>query len=270
MPVLFDPGYGNPPFRALVENFPGESEYPATRFRTQWGPVFHRGRLDGSAKLLVVGQDPAQHENVVRRILVGEAGHRVQGFLAKLGITDSYVMVNTFLYSLVGSGGSSMWNTPDIAGYRNSWLDAVFDTNTIEAVVALGTRADQAWNLWKNTPAGASVNVHYAKITHPTWPESSGGGAAAIATLLANWNTGLNTLQGSIQSPDVSVPLTLYGTKFLPEELPDIPRRDLPAGSPAWMISRINWAFRGPAAPEPALPGTRENIITLRVPGSQP
>ena len=29
------------------------------------------------------GQDPGQHENVLRRILVGEAGRRVQGFLAK-------------------------------------------------------------------------------------------------------------------------------------------------------------------------------------------
>jgi hypothetical protein len=30
-------------------------------------------------------------------VLVGEAGRRVQGFLAKLGITDSYVIVNTYL-----------------------------------------------------------------------------------------------------------------------------------------------------------------------------
>ena len=56
-----------------------------------------RGRLDGSARVLVIGQDPAQHEAIARRILIGEAGHRVQGLLAKLGIDHSYTMVNTFL-----------------------------------------------------------------------------------------------------------------------------------------------------------------------------
>jgi uracil-DNA glycosylase len=52
--------------------------------------VFHRGRLDGSALVLVLGQDPGQHESIARRILVGEAGQRVQGFLHKLGIERSY------------------------------------------------------------------------------------------------------------------------------------------------------------------------------------
>ncbi|MBD0283370.1 MAG: uracil-DNA glycosylase, partial [Thermoleophilaceae bacterium] len=45
-----------------------------------------RGRLAGSALVLVLGQDPGQHECIARRILVGEAGQRVQGFLRKLGI----------------------------------------------------------------------------------------------------------------------------------------------------------------------------------------
>jgi uracil-DNA glycosylase len=266
MATPFDPGYGDQPFRALVENYPGETVYPPTRFRTVWGPVFHRGRLDQTAKVLVIGQDPAQHENVGRRILVGEAGHRVQGFLAKLGITHSYVMINTFLYSLSGSAGAPMWNSPGIAAYRNSWLDAIFNTSPIEAVIALGTRADQAWGAWKATPAGSAVNVTYAKIRHPTWPESSGGGAAAFQTLLTNWNSALNALQGSIAAPDLPTPLTQYGSDFLPGELPAIPQRDLPAGSPGWMTSRTNWAFRGPAAPDPALTGSRRSIITLRVP----
>ncbi len=40
-----------------------------------------------------------------RRALVGETGRRAQGFLAKVGITTSYVMVNTFLYSVYGQSG---------------------------------------------------------------------------------------------------------------------------------------------------------------------
>jgi len=96
----FDPGYGAEPFRTLCVQYPEADVYPADQFRVEWGPIFHRGRLDGSARVVVIGQDPAQHETVIRRVLVGEAGRRLQGFLAKLGITQSYAIVNTFLYSV--------------------------------------------------------------------------------------------------------------------------------------------------------------------------
>src|SRR5512147_792397 len=99
----FDPGYFQEPFGTLASDYPGLDVYPPDQFRVEWGPIFHRGRLDGSARVLVIGQDPAQHETVVRRILVGEAGRRLQGLLARLGITRSYVIVNTFLYSVYGS-----------------------------------------------------------------------------------------------------------------------------------------------------------------------
>src|SRR5437660_534874 len=91
----FDLGYSAEPFRTLCREYPDETVYPSADFRTEWGPIFHRGRLDGTARVLILGQDPAQHETIARRILVGEAGQRIQGFLAKLGIDRSYVMVNT-------------------------------------------------------------------------------------------------------------------------------------------------------------------------------
>jgi hypothetical protein len=94
--------------------------HPVARARLlEWGPIFHRGRLDGSARVLVVGQDPGQHESVARRILVGEAGHRVQGFLWKLGLERSYVMVNAFLYSVYGqAGGERHAGDQAIPSYR--------------------------------------------------------------------------------------------------------------------------------------------------------
>ncbi len=82
----FDPGYTNEPFQSLVDQAPDASVYPSDSFRIEWGPIFHRGRLNGTARVLCIGQDPAEHETIARRILVGTAGHRVQGFLAKLGI----------------------------------------------------------------------------------------------------------------------------------------------------------------------------------------
>src|SRR5437660_6756806 len=97
----FCPGYP-PPYDALVASYPGTDVYPSQDFRVEWGPIFHRGRLDGTARVLVLGQDPGAHESIARRILVGEAGQRVQGFLARLGVTKSYVMINTFVYSVFG------------------------------------------------------------------------------------------------------------------------------------------------------------------------
>src|SRR4029079_12124426 len=100
MPPSFDPGCFAEPFRTLCIQYPEADVYPADQFRVEWGPIFHRGRLDGTARILVIGQDPAQHETVIRRVLVGEAGRRLQGFLAKVGITSSYVIINTYLFSV--------------------------------------------------------------------------------------------------------------------------------------------------------------------------
>ena len=60
---LFDPGPVGEPFASLVQNYPGPETYPADSFRVEWGPIFHRGRLDGSARVLVIGQDPAGSED---------------------------------------------------------------------------------------------------------------------------------------------------------------------------------------------------------------
>lgn len=269
MATDFDPGYCQAPFDALVRDYPDATVYPSAAFRTEWGPVFHRGRLDGSARVLVIGQDPAQHEEMARRILIGVAGHRTQGLLAKPGITRSYVMVNTFLYSVYGqSGGNQHQNDPGIVAYRNRWLDALLAGSKMEAVIALGGFADGAWTAWKATASGAGVNVAYAHVTHPTQPESSSGGdatklAAAITAMLQNWNTALQALHPKITNPDNAVPLSLYGNAFAAGDLADIPAADLPAGSPPWMLGTDAWATRTGATPQ-----QKRYSITLTVPAA--
>jgi len=245
----FDVGYGAEPFRTLCEQYPDETIYTPKRFRTEWGPIFHRGRLDGSARILVIGQDPAQNENVVRRILVGEAGRRLQGFLAKLGIEKSYVMINTYLYSVYGSAGTKYALNPDIAGYRNRWLDAVLVNAQVEAVLALGVLAESAWTCWRATASGANVNVPFAKIIHPTQPQSASKGdkkkmKQLTAAMLDNWNQALQILKPAILHPDVDRPLVPYGSDFLDAERPPVPDSDLPAGLPAWMREEDSWARR--------------------------
>jgi uracil-DNA glycosylase len=245
----FDPGYTGA-FRALCESYPETETYPSKDFRTEWGPVFHRGRLDGSARVLIIGQDPAQHETIARRILVGEAGHRIQGFLRKLGVDRGYVMINTFLYSVYGQGGGNKHqNDAGIIRYRNRWLDAVVAQSPIEIAISLGGLADGAWAAWKATPKGSAANIPQAKITHPTQPESSSKGnparrAAAIKEMLQNWNAALQALKPSLAHPDTPRPLKLYGGAFAAGDLVDIPEEDLPAGSPPWMLGAANYAER--------------------------
>jgi uracil-DNA glycosylase len=250
MAVDFDPGYWKPPFDQLCREYPGTDIYPASDFRIEWGPVFHRGRLDGSARVLLIGQDPAQHEEMARRILIGTAGHRIQGFLAKLGFDRSYVMVNTFLYSVYGqAGGERHQADPGITEYRNRWLDALLVGGQVEIVIALGSLANEAWKSWKSTASGAGFKGAYAHITHPTQPEGAAKGnpqkvAAGIVTMLENWNVALHTLGPAIAHPDVPRPIVPYGHAFAHGDYVAIPAFDLPAGSPAWMLGREQWAKR--------------------------
>ena len=138
-------------------DYPDESVYPLDSFRVEWGPVFHRGRLDGTARVLVLGQDPAAHEAIARRILVGEAGQRVQGLLTRLGIDRSYVFVNTYLYSVFGQRrGERHIDDAAITDYRNRWLDAIVKDQPIEAIITLGHLADTAYQQWRTTAKGAA------------------------------------------------------------------------------------------------------------------
>ena len=124
----------------------------------------------------MIGQDPAQHETVVSRILVGEAWRRVQGFLAKLGITGSYVFINTYVYSAYGSVKAKTRKDPNLIDHRNRWLNALLVGRQVEAVLSPGQAADEAWQFWNATPAAQSVNVAYAAVTHPAQPKSSSKG----------------------------------------------------------------------------------------------
>lgn len=266
MPTAFDPGYGEEPFASLVASYPGAVAYPGGGFRLEWGPIFHRGRLDATARVLVIGQDPAQHETIARRILVGEAGHRLQGFLFKLGIDRSYAMINTFLYCLFGQGGAAgKANVTAIVTYRHKWLDALFDHEPIEAVVALGQLADQAWTKWASTPKGQTFSPAYVRITHPTQPESAAGNnpgkhAQLIAAMLDNWNQGLQAIKPGITTPDKNRPLKLYGSSFAPDEKKPIPMDDLPAGTPQWMATDDGWADRTGSG------SVKRRTITVTVP----
>ena len=265
----------------LLRTYPGAETYPPADFRVEWGPIFHRGRLDGSARVLVLGQDPAAHESIARRILVGEAGQRVQGLLAKLGVDRSYVMVNTFLYSVYGQGGGERHKrNAAIAAYRHRWLDELAGDG-VQAIVALGGLADVAYQQWRETPAGAASTAVYAALRHPTYPESASAAgqktkAEATKILLENWNAALPALRAAV-TPDVEAVPGLYGGAFDEDvDLRPIPERDLPPGTPEWMRSVDAWASRraigeaeGPTATPEDVREAKRAGIGVRVPRKQ-
>ncbi|MBX9400320.1 hypothetical protein K4L06_03290 [Lysobacter sp. BMK333-48F3] len=247
-------------FRTLCRNYPDDSVYNgADGFRSLWGPIFYRGRANGSARLLVIGQDPAQTEAVTRRILSGQAGRRVQGFVEKLGMTKSYLMINAFLYGIYNqSMAMPHLNDAGILAYRNQWLEAAFAPGKIEAVVTFGNAAFDAWKAFKTTPAGQSVNVFQQRALHPTADKP--GGPITRKDLLDNWNIALQHLHANLQTPDTVQPLALYGNNFTAAELPEIPSRDFPMGLQAWMRSQDFWAGMSSA------PGTQRANISIEVP----
>lgn len=250
-------------FKTLCRNYPDDTVFRgADGFRTLWGPIFYRGRANAKARLLVIGQDPAQTEAVTRRILSGQAGRRVQGFVEKLGYTKSYLMINAFLYGIFNQNMAlPHLNDPEIKAYRHEWLEAIFAPGKIEAVVTFGTPAFEAWKQFEPVLAAQGVTVFHKRALHPTADKP--GGPISRKDLLDNWNVALQALHAKIQQPDIVKPLVLYGADFTPDELPEIPSRDLPFGIPSWMRRTDFWAGL-PQAPAPA--GTERANISIQVP----
>lgn len=193
-------------------------------FRIDFGPVYYRGRLDGTARLLVVGQDPSVNEILAQRVFVGQSGQRLQGFLAKLGLVRSYVMLNTFLYSIFGQfgGDNARASREDpLLGYRNSLFDLVADSSPLQAVLTVGSAARDAVDRW----AGAE-ELARAHILHPSVPDTT--------RLLDSWNEGLASLHEAVDPDEGESGGGSYGQQLRPEEIPPVPRGDLPFGLPAW------------------------------------
>lgn len=222
----YDPG-PPPSWHRLFESAPLEhfEKHAAGRFRWQFGPVFYRGRLDGTARVLVVGQDPSTDEALARRILVGPSGQRVQGFLRKMGVTRSYSMVNAFLFSVHGQFDAELEASSleaPILAFRNAVLDRLLRENPVQTVLAFGRAAQHAVEHWPGR-----VSTFVVDLSHPA--------ARNEQDLVASWNRGLELLEGRVE-PDEAVlgQWVPYSVPFAAADEVPIPRQDLPFGLPAW------------------------------------
>lgn len=222
----FDPG-PPPPWATFFTAAPLDyyTNHPARRFRLDFGPVYYRGRLDGTARVLIVGQDPSTNEILAHRIFAGLSGQRVQGFLHKLGLTRSYVMVNTFLFSVFGQFDTELRRIslePAIRDYRNALFSRLLAENRLQAVITFGGGARHAVENW---PGAGPLPVFYA--THPAAPDT--------ATLLASWNRALDALRPLVEPDEgAAADPAPYGSTFDAADTAPIPPYDFPFGVPAW------------------------------------
>ena len=219
----FDPGPPQP-FHDLFDACPDYTPF-RDHFWFDWGPVFYRGRLDGSARVLCIASDPGATERIAGRTLVGDAGQRVQGFLAMLGLTRSYLCLNAFSYALIpseGSAAATIVRNAALTAWRNQVFDASRGPN-LQAVVAFGRFAQKALALWPGRAGLAIVNV-----PHPTSRDPK--------ALLDGWRGAITDLRAVVTpDPDGNPAKPNYGTKFKEADYAPIPERDLPFGVPAWL-----------------------------------
>jgi uracil-DNA glycosylase len=196
-----------------------------TDFWFDWGPVFYRGRLDGSARVLCFASDPGPTERIAGRSLVGNAGQRVQGLLAKLGLTRSYLCLNAWAYALHPSKAQAAkrrLKEPAQLQWRNELYDAATGS-ALQAIIAFGGMAQEAVGQWSTKP-----NVPVSEVPHPS--------SRSAKALLDGWRALVEDLR-TVVTPDPSGDNTgpNYGTKFTEADYLAIPRRDLPFGAPAFL-----------------------------------
>jgi uracil-DNA glycosylase len=127
--------------------------------------MFYRGRLgDGQVKVLVIGQEGGQDEALSHRSFTGSSGSRMQHFLGHIGITASYLFLNTFVYSINGQYSGNkirrLAQDPDspICRHRNELLDYAAERNDLHLVIAVGTAAKESVRTWVEARGGSCPN----------------------------------------------------------------------------------------------------------------
>lgn len=245
MAVQFDPG----PPEHYARHFAAMPDYAPFKqfFWYDWGPVFYRGRLDGSARILCIASDPGATERVVGRTLVGDAGQRVQGFLAKLGVTHSYLCLNAYSLALIPSeaaGGDDVLDAPDHKAWRNALYDMA-KTADVQAIIAFGVQAQRAAAKWPGKGATPLFNL----------PHPSSHDPVALANAWREAIAQLRTIVPPDEAGGASLPN--YGEQIVEADYRSIPKRDLPFGLPnfvgddAWLRAQTPPRYASVTRPRP-------------------
>ncbi len=171
------------------------------KFRYEMGPVFYRGRLNGAAKVLVVGQDAATDEALVHRAFVGGTGQKVQNLLNSVGVTQSYLCVNTFIYSIHGQFDpftAELATQSAISEHRNQVFHKAFQTSPIRLILSFGNAAHTSVQQYLDAHHGGAApsGVLWVRLLHPGMagvnydPQNPDAGAAELQAVISSFTSG--------------------------------------------------------------------------------
>jgi hypothetical protein len=236
-----------PNYRAL-----GHAVVGREAFRWHFGPMFYRGRLeDGAVKVIVIGQEGAQDESLAHRSFTGGTGARMQYFLKVLGITQSYLFLNTFVYPIFGQYTDDLRplaQDPEspIVKHRHAILDYALERNDVHLVVAVGNAAKESVVTWVRSRGGtcpqgpADVSTCAASsldprtrligVMHPGGANKGG----SVTAIIADFKRAVAQIKAWMDAdptwlpPDPGAP-RLVDQPYVYRSAP-IPFRDLPFG----------------------------------------
>ena len=200
-PWDYDPGpastSGWPELFASTPNYRGLGKAVTGKeaFRWHFGPMFYRGRLDGTARVLLVGQEGAQDESLSHRSFTGGTGARMQHLLNHIGVSRSYLFMNTFVYPIFGQYTGALRQLAQnpispIVIHRNALFDKVAE-GPLELVIAVGEAAKESVTTWIESHGGQAdpaklhlatcggplAGVRFLGVLHPGGITAGGGGA---------------------------------------------------------------------------------------------
>ncbi len=225
-------------------------------FRWHFGPMFYRGRLsDNQVKVLIVGQEGAQDESLSHRSFTGGTGGRMQHLLTHLGITQSYLFLNTFVYPIFGQYDGllpiiAQHPASPIAQHRRELFDYAVDRNDVQLAIAVGRAAKESMASWVEAHGGTadpdnlhladasviSPNLHMVGVLHP----GGAGKGGAVSAIIASFNAAINHVHQWITAEPSWLPIDPDGvratTPYTYSSDP-IPFRDFPYGV-AWRLGR--------------------------------
>ncbi|MGI9597832.1 MAG: uracil-DNA glycosylase family protein [Acidimicrobiales bacterium] len=241
-----------PNYRAFGKAVTGREE-----FRWHFGPMYYRGRLgDNKVKVLVIGQEGAQDESLSHRSFTGGTGGRMQNLLNHLGITRSYLFMNTFVYPIFGQYDGDnrlIAQHPDSPArqHREELFDYVVARNDLQLVVAVGLAAKESVASWVESHGGTaspsalhkadasviSPNLHLVGVMHP----GGAGKGGAVTKIKASFVSAIKEVEKWATADPNWLPVDSDGTRepagAYKYSSDPIPFRDFPYGSP-WRLGR--------------------------------
>jgi DNA uptake protein ComE-like DNA-binding protein/uracil-DNA glycosylase len=198
--MAVDPVTGKSKFQTVNEALVAAAkdpikEYTLTgdKFRYTMGPPFYRGRLDNTIRVLVMGQEGATDEALVHRAFIGGTGQKVQSFLNSIGITKSYICINTFVYSIFEQYDqftTELAESGPIKDHRNQLIEKVYNEANLRLILTFGNAAKRSIEIWRDEVHGGKLpaNVKWAHMLHPGMAATAydpGGTSPTDPTIIA-------------------------------------------------------------------------------------